>query len=120
MWVSAVTSIIINRLCVIAQPRDCVCIVAKLEEDTSSWRIYLTDNAIGDYNTFGTDEEQYLDDYKDVFESLLGVQVSKTGEFKKVNMFSVGRRFLLIFITSGKKQASPEFYYQAGRSAFRF
>lgn len=36
MWVSAVTSIIINRLCVIAQPRDCVCFVAKPEEDTFS------------------------------------------------------------------------------------
>jgi len=42
--------------------------------------------AIGDYNAFGKDFEQYLDDIKPLIESWNGFQVSRTGEFKKINM----------------------------------
>jgi len=42
--------------------------------------------ATGDYNTVGKDQELYFDNYKSLIESLDGVQVSRTGEFKKINM----------------------------------
>lgn len=42
--------------------------------------------AVGDYNTIGEDQEQYFDDYKALIESWNGFQVSRTGEFKKINM----------------------------------
>jgi len=42
--------------------------------------------AIGDYNTFGKDFEQYFDDLKPLIESWNGFLVSRTGEFKKINM----------------------------------
>jgi len=42
--------------------------------------------ATGDYNTIGEDQEQYFDDYKALIESWNGFQVSRTGEFKKINM----------------------------------
>ena len=41
--------------------------------------------AIGDYNTIGEDQKQFFDDYKALMETF-GFQVSRTGEFKKINM----------------------------------
>ncbi|GAH54603.1 unnamed protein product, partial [marine sediment metagenome] len=42
--------------------------------------------ATGDYNTIGKDQEQYFDDRKALLEIYPGVQVTRTGEFKKLNM----------------------------------
>jgi len=66
--------------------------IGQAQDSTKGFSLKITGGcgtmATGDYNAFGKDFEQYLDDLIPLIESWNGFQVSRTGEFKKINMGS--------------------------------